>query len=298
MSLLGLFLMTSTTLGIFAKTPPEEREKPFGVELSIGAAATDPSQLFLRTRGIDKLLEQFVSHYGGSSSASGAFKETKLMLPFNLSLRYTLSERWFLKGGLELAIGSNQSQKEYTLTALGNSETQRFELNRNLSYIMILIGGGYRLGNAFELYGLAGLGLPRMTHTEQFSSESNQMNSASTREYAVSGSAPALLLGGQYRIPLAKKDDRTSLHAFIKLEILLMNCSTLDGTKTISYQGTGDSEETVTGTLYRYQWNPYAAGGFEYWDLHSAAPSANGFSNVEPLSLNLTSIRLMTGIAF
>ena len=82
----------------------------------------------------------------------------------------------------------------------------------------------------------------------------------------------------------------------------MLKVSTLEGSRA----GSGSTpagqiiSETIEGTAYAFEWNPYGREGFDYWDLFEGTgtdtnPEMRNFSKLE---LQLSSFRVMIGISF
>lgn len=271
-------------------------EKKYTVEVSVGMSRINPQDLYMRSAGIDTLVTQYAGHYQMTAVSTGEFKQNKLMIPINVSVAYALKEKYYLRAGLELAFSSSTSQKEFQLEwdgaqgGLGLTETQQYDLTYNISYFMPRVGGGYRINDTFDIYGSLGLAFTRFAYTEDFGLQmgSGSMQSVST-EYKGSGTAPAIIVGARLGKTFKK------IRAFVKVEALILKTGWLKGSRKSS---PSNSDDVSSGTFYTYQWNPFRKSGFDFWDVYETEPTSMDKLQVDGLSLNLSSIRLMLGIAF
>jgi hypothetical protein len=272
----------------------KKKEKKYTIEFSLGMGRINPQQLYDRSAGIDELVSQYAGHYDVAVTSTGEFKQNKLMIPINVSVTYPLKNKLYLRAGLELAFSNSSSEKEFELDwaggiqSLGDQiELQQYGLTYKVSYFMPQVGAGYRISDVFDIYGAFGLGFARFTYTEAFTvTMGSDTPQSSTTVYKASGTAPGIIFGAKYRIKLKK------IHAFIKLETLLLKAGMLKGSKT----GAGD--DVSDGTFYYYDWNPYLKRNFPFWDVFETEPSTMDKSNVAGMSLNLSTIRIMLGISF
>jgi hypothetical protein len=289
---IGFFL----TIPVFLKGDTEG-ERKFAFELSLGVTGINPDQLYQRAAGINTLVGQYAALFSASVTESGKFTENKFLFPLQALVRYHLAPRWVLKGGMEYGFCGALSQKGFVISQTGQSgatETQTFETDYRISYLLPQVGAAYRASDRFEVYGMAGLALVDLTYTEGFLSKIPGLDdSESTWTYEVGGTAPALLAGLLYRLPLqSQAPDKLAL--FIKLEFVMMKVGSLTGSRKVAF---GSAAETVDGTLYAYGWNPYGRGAFNTWELYTEEPPVEA-RDAEKLALNLSGLRLLVGISF
>ena len=283
----------------------EGKEKKFAVEASIGAGLVNPDDIYKRSEGIEAMVNQYIDYYDADSTLTGEFKKVKVMIPLNLSMTYALNKKLYLRGGLEYANGASSSEKGFLMSwppasgsSVGGTESQYYALNYKLSYLMPQVGVGYRVGNTFDIYGSVGLGFTRFNYTEDFAVLVNSSQTvASTLDYEVKATSPAAIFGIKYRFPLRRWDSASGAHGFIKFEYMFLNIKTLKGSKNYSADTTGGSDLT-DATFYTFQWNPFGLGSFAYWESFASEPSGGDKTNIQKMSLNLSSIRLMIGISF
>jgi opacity protein-like surface antigen len=272
----------------------KKKERKYTIEFSLGMGRINPRHLYDRSAGIDELVSQYAGHYDVTVTSTGEFKQNKLMIPINVSATYPLKNKFYLRAGLELAFSNSSSEKEFELDWSGGIqpledqiETQQYGLTYKVSYFMPQVGAGYRISEAFDIYGALGLGFTRFTYTEAFTvTMGGDTPQSSTNVYKAKGTAMGIIFGAKYRIKLKK------INAFIKLETLLLKAGLLKGSKT----GAGD--DVSDGTFYYYDWNPYLKRNFPFWDVFETEPSTMDKSNVAGMSLNLSTIRIMLGISF
>jgi opacity protein-like surface antigen len=282
----------SIPLLLTAQETKQKKEKKYSIEISAGAGRINPEQLLHRASGTEELISQYANFYQLDVTTTGQFDQKKLMIPFNLSVCYTLKKKLYFKVGVEYAYNNSSSGKEFQLASQGFSEYHEYAFSSKVSYLMPQVGIGLRITNAFDLYGSLGLGLSRFTYTEDLSSEMSPGNELSTRTtYKGKGTSPALLMGIKYRIKFKK------IYTFLKLEYLFLKVNRFKGSK--SYELGGSIEDEVQdGTFYLFEWDPYSSGRFDYWEIFETDPTGTDKQNVMEMSLNLSCIRLMIGFSF
>ena len=285
-----------------------QKEKKIEWELSVGAARVNPASIYQRSSGIDELIDRYAQYYQADYSAVGGFSESKLLIPISFSIKYRLNRKLHLKAGVDYSLsGSNPSEKSSRVAWSNFYEQYDYELSNKVSYLMPHIGIGYGSG-FFDFYGALGIGLTRFTHTEALHYTESEPGSDYDREdtFKVKGTAPGVIIGIKYRLPLFKKSPGTpgtggkGIKPFIKLEAVLLKVNSLSGTKTttaLHSQGERFSQ-TQEGTLYEFEWNPYGSQGFAFWDLYDTLPDDPTMRNFEKMGINLSGIRLMIGISF
>ena len=289
---LGLIILLSFTLLLTAQEAKQKKEKKYAIEISLGAAAINPKQLFYRADGIDELVSQYADFYGLDTTFTGEFKQNKRMIPVNFSVSYSLKKKWYLRAGVEYAFSNSSSGKEYQLDWEGVTENHEYALSYKISYLMPQVGMGIRLTNAFDLYGSVGLSFSRFTYSEDVDTRLDQVNEIATHTiYKARGTAPGFLMGLKYRVKLKK------IYAHVKLEYLLLKVNRFKGSKSFQSGGAagGDVQD---GTFYQFEWNPYLMEEFDYWDAFETEPSPTDRQNIDKLGLDLSCIRLMIGFSF
>lgn len=279
-----------------------QKEKKVQLEFSVGAARVNPSSIYLRSSGIDELIYQYAQHYQADYSTTGGFSESKLLIPFNISINYRLNKNLHLKAGLDFSFsGSSSSEKSLQVAWSNFHEQYDYQLINKISYLMPHIGIGYGSGS-FDFYGALGMGFTRFTHTEDlhyFESEPGYSYD-SEDTFRVKGIAPGVIIGIKYSLPLVKKSPGKGIRAFIKLEGVLLKVNRFSGTKTTTAthsQGERFSQ-TQEGTLYKFEWNPFGNQGFAFWDLYDTLPDDPTMRNFQEIGISLSGIRLMIGISF
>jgi opacity protein-like surface antigen len=183
-------------------------------------------------------------------------------------------------------------------TTTGASETQDYALSSKIYYIMPQLGLGYRISHSFDFYGSVGLGFTRFTYTEDFTVLiGTSAGQSSNGVFKARGTAPGIIVGGKYRFPLGKKRAKKKVHGFVKLEFMMLKVNSLKGSKSFASEGTV-GEELQDATFYRFEWNPFGLGWFDYWDAFEADPIQTDKRNIQKMGLNLSSVRFMIGISF
>jgi hypothetical protein len=285
-----------------------QKEKKIEWEFSVGAARVDPASIYLRSPGIDELIYQYAQHYQVDYSTAGGFSETKLLIPFSFSVNYRLNKKLHLKAGVDYSFsGSNPSEKSSRAAWSDFYEQYDYELSNKISYLMPHIGIGYGSGS-FDFYGAIGIGFIRFTYTEVLHYSESEPGSDYDREdtFKVKGTAPGVIIGIKYRLPLFKKSPGTpgtggkGIDPFIKLEAVLLKVNSLGGTKTTtaSHSQGERFSRAQEGTLYEFEWNPYGTQGFAFWDLYNTLPDDPTMRSFNKMGINLSGIRLMIGISF
>jgi len=279
-----------------------ENEKKIELEFSVGAARVNPAPIYTRSSGIDELIYQYAQHYQADYSSTGGFSESKLLIPFSLSVNYRLNEKLYLKAGVDYSFSGGSSSEKSSQVAWSNFyEQYDYQLTNKISYLMPHIGIGYGSGS-FDLYGAIGMGFARFTHTENLDySESEPGYSYDSEDtFKVKGTAPGVIIGIKYSLPLEKKSPGKGARAFIKLEAVLLKVNSFSGTKTsIASNSQGERfSQTQEGTLYEFEWDPFGGQRFAFWDLYDTLPDDPTMRNFQEIGINLSGIRLMIGISF
>jgi hypothetical protein len=299
-TMIFLILFMCANVHVFSRG----NDKKIEFEVSVGVAKGDPESIYQRSAGIDEVISQYTRYYRLNYSSTAGTLKKKSFIPVNLSVSYRLNRQLYLRAGLDYSIYSlNNSALEKTFRVNWDNfyEAYDYNLTDNVSYLMPQVGVGFRHASV-DFYGALGIGFARLTHTEELSySESQPSYSFSTTHtYAVKGSAPGVVIGIKYRLPLFKKSSGRGLSAILKLEAVILKVKEFSGSKTLTGS---DSEgerfsEISAGTLYQFQWNPYASQWFDYWELYDAVPSDPSRRNFEKLGINFSGIRLMIGFSF
>jgi hypothetical protein len=279
----------------------QDKAKKVELEISMGLSGVNPSTIYPRSAGIGELIHQYAQQYGLNDSADGELKEIKMSIPFNISLNYRLEEKLFLKAGIDYCFSKAlSSQKTFQVAWEDFNENYDYILTDKISYLMPHIGLAYMPG-AFGLHGAVGMGFARFTHIEDLEYSEPGYGYDTSDTFKVKGTGIGVILGVKYKIPLGKKTSGKPVHAFVKLESVLLKVNTLSGNKTraavdANGQRVSDTEE---GTLYGFEWSPYGKQWVEFWDIYETPPSNDpAMRNFQKMSLNLSGIRLMIGISF
>ncbi|MCP4220613.1 MAG: outer membrane beta-barrel protein [bacterium] len=271
-------------------------------ELYFGMARVNPASIHSRDDGVDALVNQYSRVYDLTTTSTGEFTQSKLMIPLGFQVNYNINEKLAVTGGLEMSFGSSAAQKSYTLGWPGFNESQSYDHANKISLFMPRVGAAYKLG-VVDIYGGLGLGLAKFSHTQLMDKDEAGDIYSGENTIDVSGSGIGLILGARYNVKLNKplfKIGQRGAKFSVKLEMLLLKVSSLTGSRQYSASLNGARESvSVDGTAYTYEWNPYGTGWFEYWDLYRTAPTTgDGIRNAAKMSLNLSGIRLMIGISF
>ncbi len=284
-------------IGLFS-----QKEKKVEWEFSVGAARVNPASIYLRSPGIDELIYQYAQHYQVDYSTVVGGSESKLLIPFSFSITYRLNKKLHLKAGVDYSLsGSNPSEKSSRVAWSDFHEQYDYELSNKVSYLMPHIGIGYGSGS-FDFYGALGMGFTRFTYIEGLHYSESEPGYSYDREdtFKVKGTAPGVIIGIKYRLPLFKSAGGKGIGPFIKLEAVILKVNSLSGTKTttaLHSQGERFSR-TQEGTLYEFEWNPYGSQGFAFWDLYDTLPDDPTMRSFKKMGLDLSGIRLMIGISF
>lgn len=272
----------------------EFKVKKIEYEFSLGLSLNFSDELYYRESAIDTLIEQYALNYGINHTASGAFSKNVMFFPVQALVNYHLKKNIFLKGGLEYGFGSNSEQNFYRLTWPGFTENQDYSLTNKMSYVMPFVGGEIRF-SSFGIYTHLGLNFFSFNH-EQISDYSDATYQ-SKREDSVkaSGTGFGILLGGKYRIKLKKK-----INLLLKIELSYLSIGSLSGSRDTSITDSDGASfsESVDGTIYGYEMNPFSQEWFYNWELSASTPSESWLRNVSKLKINLYSIRILFGIVF
>jgi biotin carboxyl carrier protein len=268
--------------------------KKIGFEISAGMSFSDPGDHYNRAVGIDSLMEQYIQNYGLDYTVSGSFGKNIFFYPINALVNYRVSEKWYLKGGLEFAYGNQSSQKTYRLDWTGTTENHRYDLSSKLTYIMPFVGAETRFGK-FGIYANVGLNFLSFSHQKNLEVSETTYWHNQDEEISASGSGIGIMLGGKYTFLIGNK---TKL--LLKLEFCYMKVSTLTGNRDTSLTNSfGESfSESIQGTIYSFEINPYDLGWFSTWEMLGAVPGESWIRNVTEMAFNMSSIRLMLGITF
>jgi hypothetical protein len=279
-----------------------QKEKKVQLEFSVGAARVNPASIYQRSSGIDELIYQYAQHYQADYSTTGGFSESKLLIPFNISINYRLNKNLHLKAGLDYSFSSSTPSEKSSQVAWSSFyEQYDYQLINKISYLMPHIGIGYG-SSSFDFHGALGMGFARFTHTEDlhYLESEPEYSYDSEDTFKVKGSAPGVIIGIKYSFPLEKKSPGKGIRAFIKLEAVLLKVNSLKGTKTtMASDSQGERfSQTQEGTLYEFEWNPYGNQEFTFWDLYDTLPDDPTMRNFQERGINLSGIRLMIGISF
>jgi hypothetical protein len=207
---------------------------------------------------------------------------------------YRVSNKFYVKAGLEFGYGSQSSQKNYTLDWGSFSEEIRYELSSTVMYFLPYVGAETRLGD-FGIYG---------NLCFNFLSLSNQKNTRISDpaewvemddDISATGNGLGIILGAKTIFEIGKK-----MNLLLKLEFCYLKIGKLSGTRdSLTTHSAGDpNSESVDGTLYSFETNPYDMGWFSSWDLFESLPTGSWYRNVSQLTYNFSCIRLQVGFVF
>jgi hypothetical protein len=275
-----------------------QKEKKIQFEFSIGAARVNPASIYQRPEGLDALINQYAQYYQADYSVTGGFSENKFFIPFSFSANYRINDSLYIKAGVDYITSStSDSEKSFQVTWNNFFEQYDYLITDKLSYFMPHIGVGFRK-DPLSIYGAVGIGMAQFTHTEdiQYSESPNGYSYDIEDSYKIKGTAPGIIIGFKYSIPLRKK----GINPFVKLEAVLLKVKKFTGTKTtVSSDSLGETfSQTQDGTLYEFEWNPYRNQRFDYWDVYDTLPDDPTKLNFREMGINLSGIRLMIGISF
>lgn len=266
----------------------------FDFEVSAGISYSDPGDFFLQASGIDAQVEQYIDNYGLEYTVTGEFGKKRLYFPLGGTVNYRLSDKFYIKGGLEFGYSDRSNQKTYTLDWGSFSEEIRYQLSSTVTYFLPYVGAETRFGE-WGVYGnlcLNFLSLSNVKNTRI--SDPGQWVEAND-DVSASGTGFGIILGGKTHFRIGKK-----MNLLVKLEFCYLKIGKLSGTRDSSVtRSNGDSSsESVDGILYSFEINPYDLGWFSSWELYDSAPSGALYRDVGQLSYNFSCIRLQVGFVF
>ncbi|MCK4836012.1 MAG: hypothetical protein KAT17_05210, partial [Candidatus Aminicenantes bacterium] len=270
------------------------RTKKIDFEVSAGISHSDPGDFYYRASGIDTLVDQYIKNYGLEYSVSGEFGKNIFYFPLNATMNYQVSSKLYLKGGLEFGYGNQSNEKTYTLNWGSFSEDSRYKLASTLMYFMPFFGAETRFGD-FGIYANVCFNFMSLSHQKNIELSEPTYWYKKNDDISASGSGFGILLGGKYTFELGKK-----LNLLVKLEFCYLKIGKLTGTRdTAISNSAGESFfESVDGTIYSFEMNPYDMGWFNSWELYDSIPTDSWIRNINELTFNLSSIRLMVGFVF
>ncbi len=276
------------------KKSPRNKNKKLEWGISGGLSYVDPGEYRYRAEGIDALMEQVAGNYGIEYTFSGDFGKNIFTVPIQAQFNYRLSDRWYLKAGLEFGYGRYSPAKTYNLEWAMPTETVQIDLSTKLMYLMPFAGAETRFGR-FGIYASLGYNFLHFSHQKDLESSAGSFWLRQGDTISANGSGFGLLLGGKYFFNIGKKTD-----LFVNLELCYLKIGHLKGTReSVQSSSTGETfSESISGTIYSFETNPYDLGWFSTWELYASAPSGSDFRNAGEMLLNLSGIRLMIGIAF
>lgn len=276
----------------------EKEEKKIQIEVSFGFSRINPDTIYDRNSGIDASIFQYGQYYNLTSSATGGYKESKLMLPFNISVNYHLKGNLYINAGIDYGVTNSSGEKSYILAWSDFNETYDYTISDKLKLFLPRVGITFRKG-ALDFYGALGMGVAHLTHNELLSFAEPGHSYAIADELKVKGSGLAIIAGIKLRPKLTKILGK-KITPFLKLEALILTVSALKGSKGRSgVDSSGNTISEVTeGTVYSFIYNPYGQTGFDFWDLYETVPTDPAITSIDKLSVNLSGIRLMFGLSF
>lgn len=273
--------------------------KKIEFEISVGVGNVNPESIYNRSSGIDALIDQYARHYNLDTTFTGEFPEIKRFIPFNLSLNYPLNDKLYLKAGVDYCFSNAASEKSFQVAWQDFDENHDYSLTNKISYLMPHIGFAYMPG-ALGFHGAVGMGFARFTHIEELDYSEPGYGYETGDTFNVSGTGLGVILGVKFRIRLSKKSSGKAVHAFVKLESVMLKVNTFSGEKTrAAVNASGQRvSETEEGTLYGFEWNPYGNQRIDFWDIFETPPTDAAMRNFQELGLNLSGIRFMIGLSF
>ena len=140
-----------------------------------------------------------------------------------------------------------------------------------------------------------GLSFSSFSYTEKLDFSENSYSHKLDNEFNTDGKGIGIILGGKYMMKIGEK-----IKLLFKLEYMLLKVSTLKGEKLSNGSSTGGESfsESITGTAYENEINPYDLGWINFWELYETSLDESWVRNFKKLSLNLSSIRFIIGISF
>jgi hypothetical protein len=277
----------------------KDKAKKIEFEISAGVGNVNPESIYSRSSGIEAIIDQYARHYNLDTTFTGEYPEIKRFIPFNLSLNYALNDKLYLKAGVDYCFSNAVSEKSYQVAWQDFDENHDYNITNKISYLMPHIGFAYMPG-VVGFHGAVGMGFARFTHIEELDYSEPGYGYETSDTFKVSGTGLGVILGVKFRLRLSKKSSGKGVHAFLKLEYVMLKVNTLSGEKTraaVNANGQRVSE-TEEGTLYEYEWNPYGNQRIDFWDIYKTPPTDPSMQNFQELGLNLSGIRLMIGISF
>ena len=270
------------------------KEKKIGFEISAGMSWSDPGEYYDRASGIDNLMGQYIQNYGLEYTTSGKFGKNIIYFPVNALVNYRISEDWYLKAGLEFGYGNQSNQKTYRLNWTTTTEDHRYNLSSKLTYFMPFVGAERRFGK-YGVYANVGLNLLSLSHQKNLEVSESTYWHRQDEDISATGTGIGILVGGKYNFLIGKK---TNL--ILKLELCYLKVSNLSGSRDTSITNSlGESlSESIQGTIYSFEINPYDLGWFYTWEMFGSVPGESWIRNVSKMAINMSSIRLMLGIVF
>ena len=278
------------------KKPAAMAPKPvkYEFEASFGTASNDFEEFYLKDQSSGKLISQYASLSGGSFSESGSLADLGSFMPISLGANYMVAKDLYVKGGVEFASVSGDGSKDYSIQWGGLSETYAYQFSHKFSYVLPYVGIEKRFNN-FGIY--LNLGMNSIKYDYQLSKAyTEQAYTENTNEtIKASGSAFSLMIGAKYRVRIVNR-----LHAFVKVEYLMSSLSSIsaDSTMTGSNSDGGSVSDSVSGTIYTFNTDPYSNGKIQEWGVFQTLPTESWLDGFTEMSLKLSTIRISLGLSF
>ena len=211
-----------------------------------------------------------------------------------IACNYSLSERLYVKVGLEYYGSRSSSDKQYQVNWNDAVENYDYKFVYKISGFMPYVGIETRF-SSFGLYANVGLSFSSFSYTEKLDFSENSYSHKLDNEFNTDGKGIGIILGGKYMMKIGEK-----IKLLFKLEYMLLKVSTLKGEKLSNGSSTGGESfsESITGTAYENEINPYDLGWINFWELYETSLDESWVRNFKKLSLNLSSIRFIIGISF
>jgi hypothetical protein len=276
------------------KQPPETANKKLDFEITAGLGFTDTGNLFDRAEGISTMMIQYADNYQVEPVINGEFTKNMFLVPLQAAVNYRLSPNWFLKGAVEFSFGSLSGEQTHSINWGGGNETHAHNLSTRINYLMPQVGVETRFGS-FGIYGMVGFHFMQFSDTETYRLTDGAYTYNREDVTKASGGGFGLMLGGKYRFDLGGRIDMV-----VRLEAAYIGVGSLSGDRSTAAQDSDGRSfsESVSGTVYSFETDPFGHGWYSSWRLYGSAPTGDEFRSVEELSLSLYSLRLMVGIAF
>ena len=136
-----IFLITLSIFSISVLAQlARESSKKYKIEFSAGISLAKPGQLFYRAAAISGLMDHYTTSSLLSYNDSGSFKENITAFPINLLVAYPIAESLTFLAGFEFTLGSNTSEKAFSVTDQKDfNEEHSFTLTNKINFFFIVM---------------------------------------------------------------------------------------------------------------------------------------------------------------